>query len=211
MSDNATAGAMPVVPDATSGQTAATETPPTVPATGTEVLGEAGTRALQAERANAKAAAKRADDAEKALEALKLAGASETEKAIAAARKEGAIEVTERFHAQVRRSEVKAALAGAGINPSVLDLAAKADEFSGLTVNDDGEVEGLAQAVAAFKTARADLFATKRPTGSADAGSTTAAGAPATTFTRAQLRDPEFYQANKADILAAMQGGRIRG
>jgi hypothetical protein len=209
MTDNASAGATPAVPGATPGQTAGTEPATPVPATGTdEALGDTGKRALEAERKAAREAQRRAEAAEKALEDLKLAGASETEKAIAAARKEGAAEVTERYHAQIRRSEIKAALVGAGINGSVLDLAAKADEFGGLKVTDDGEVEGLDQAVAAFKASRADLFKVGT-VGSPDAG-TGGRAAPAVSFTRDQLKDAAFYAANKDAILKAMAEGRIR-
>ena len=63
----------------------------------------------------------------------------------------------------------------------------------------------------AFRAAHPALFAPRRPSGSADAGSGTSAGAPPTTFTRAQLRDPAFYRANKAAIQLAQQQGRITG
>lgn len=43
--------------------------------------------------------------------------------------------------------------------------------------------------------------------GGADLG--TGGSAPARTYTREQLRDPAFYQANKTDILAAQREGRI--
>jgi hypothetical protein len=215
MSDNVPAGATPVVPGATPGQTppptgGAQAAPP--PATGDDpALGDAGKRAIDAMKAERDAAQRAAKAAERALEELKLAGASDAEKAIAKAKAEGASEVTSRFHDQIRRSEVKLALAAAGISHSVLDLAARADEFAALKVGEDGTIEGLDKAIVAFRAARADLFTAKRPTGSADAGSVTATGAAATTFTRAQLRDPKFYQANRAAIQAAQAAGRITG
>lgn len=215
MTDNAPAGATPVVAGATPAQTqppagGAQAAPP--PATGdAEALGDAGKRAIDAMKAERDAAQRAAKAAERALEELKLAGATDAEKAIAQAKADGAAEVTSRFHDQIRRSEVKLALAAAGINHSVLDLAAKADEFAALKVGDDGSIEGLDKALTAFRAARADLFMPKRPTGSADAGSSTSAGAPQTSFTRAQLRDPVFYQANKAAIQAAQAAGRITG
>ena len=133
-------------------------------------LGEGGKRAIAAERAKVKAAEDRAKAAEKERDDLKLATASDSEKAIAAAKKAGADEVLTRVHAQVRRSEVKAALSAAGINASVLDLAAKADEFAALKVDDEGEVEGLADAIKDFKKARADLFTKPGSSGTADGG-----------------------------------------
>jgi hypothetical protein len=207
MTDNASAGATPAVADATSAQTTGTEPAQPTATVDDAALGDTGKRALEAERKAAREAQRRAEAAEKALEELKLAGASETEKAIAAARKEGAAEVTERYHAQIRRSEIKAALVGAGINASVLDLAVNAAEFGDLKVSGDGEVEGLSQTVAAFKASRADLFRVGT-VGSPDAG-TGGRAAPAVSFTREQLRDPVFFNENQAAILLAQREGRI--
>lgn len=162
MPETQNAGATPVAEGATPSQTPEpTTAAPATPATGEpEALGEAGTRALAAER-------KRANDAEKAskalqarIEELENATRSDTDKAIAQAKKDGAAEVTERFHAQVRRAEVKAALTAGGINPAFLDLATKADEFASLPVDDDGAVKGLNEAVEAFKKAMPDMFRT---------------------------------------------------
>ena len=203
------AGAMPVVPDATSGQSAQAQSDPP-PATGSdEPLGDAGKGALQAERKAARDAIKRAEAAERELEALRTASQSEQEKAIAAARKEGATEAASKADARVRRSEVRRVLSAAGCVD--VDIAAMASDFADLAVTEDGDVADLDKAVSSFKAAHPSLFGTRRPTGSADAGSTTAAGAPQTTFSRAQLRDPVFYQANKAAILAAQAAGRITG
>jgi len=216
MTETASAGATPAAAGATPTQTTtvspSTATTPTPPATGDGELGDAGKRALDAERATAKTEKARADKAERDLAELKLAGASESEKAIAAARKEGAAEVTERANAKVRRSEVKAALASAGINASVLDLAVGAAEFGSLKVSDDGEVEGLDEAIQTFKGTRADLFKPAPAAGSSDLGTGSATrSAAGKTFSRDQLKDPTFYQANKADIMKAMQEGRITG
>lgn len=217
MADNASAGATPAAAGATPAQTtpvspAADPVTPTTPAMGDDGLGDAGKRAIDAERASARAEKARADKAEKALTDLQNASKSDAEKALAAAKAEGASEVTERYHAMIRRSEVKAALAGSGINPSVLDLALGAPEFAGLKVADDGSVEGLDAAVAQFKGSRADLFKPATVDGSSGLGTgsatRTAAGK---TFTRDQLKDPVFYQANRVDIMQAMQEGRITG
>lgn len=108
--------------------------------------------------------------AEQALADLKAAGLSESEKAIAKAKQDGAAEVTTRWSAQVRRSEVKAALTSEGINPNLLDLAILADAFSELKVTDDGEVEGLADAVKSFRAAKPDLFTRPPVSGTADGG-----------------------------------------
>lgn len=204
-----TAGATPVVPDATSGQSAPAQSAPADATSTDEPLGDAGKGALQAERKAAREATKRAEAAERELEALRTANQSDQEKAIAAARKEGAAEAKAQADARVRRSEVRRVLATAGCVD--VDIAAMAGDFSDLAVTEDGDVEGLDKAVAEFQKAHPTLFGSKRPTGSADAGSTTSAGAPQTTFTRAQLRDPAFYQANKDAIHAAQAAGRITG
>jgi len=208
------AGATPVVPGATPGQTPppAGDAPAAQPpATGDDAaLGDAGKRAIDAMKAERDAAQRAAKAAEKALEELRLAGASEAEKATAKAKAEGAAEATSRFHDQIRRSEVKVALTAAGINPSELALASKADEFAALEIGDDGAIGGLDKAVAAFRAEHASLFGARRASGSADGGaggSAAQGGLPV--FTRAQLRDQKFFAANQAAILEAAKAGRI--
>lgn len=216
---NASAGATPAAAGATPAQTtpvspaADPSATPVTPATGdADALGDSGKRALDAMKSERDAAVRAAKKATDDLEAARLAGASESEKALAKAKADGASEVTERLHAMIRRSEVKAALAGSGINPSVLDLAIGASEFAALKVGEDGTVEGLDQAVAQFKGTRGDLFKPSPTGGTADLGTGSAARSSAgKTFTREQLRDPAFYQANKADIEQAAREGRITG
>jgi len=219
MPDNASAGATPAAAGATPAQTtpvspaAEPTAASTTPATdGAEALGDAGKRALDAMKAERDAAQRAAKAAEKARDDAINANATEAEKALKAAKAEGAAEVTTKLNARIRSSEVKVALAGAGINPSVLDLAVNAPELMKLTVTEDGEVEGLEEAIKAFKGTRADLFKPALAAGSSDFGTGSAARTAAgKSFTREQLRDPVFYQANKADILKAMQEGRITG
>lgn len=171
MTDNASAGATPVVAGATPTQTADTTAAPTASAMGDpEALGEAGKRALDAMKLERNDAVKASRALQARLEELENASKSETDKAIAQAKKDGAAEVLVRVQAQVRRSEVRTALIAQGINANVLDLAAKADEFGALEVTDDGDVTGLAEAVKAFKAARPDLFTKAPPVGTADGG-----------------------------------------
>lgn len=188
MTQTASAGATPAAGDATSPQTPvspAAATPSAAAPSATDddpQLGDAGKRALNDERRARREAEDRAKALERERDELKAATQTESEKAIAEAKKAGAAEVTERFHGQIRRAEVRAALTSAGINASVLDLAAKADEFAALKVTDEGEVSGLDAAVEAFKRARPDLFAAKTAPRSGDAGlgprGTPAAGGP---------------------------------
>ena len=159
------AGATPVAGGATPSQTpaqpAATTAPAAsaAPATGdVDDLGEGGKRAIRAERERAAAAERERDEFRRQLEELQNSTRTEAEKAIAQAKKDGAAEVLTKVHAQVRRSEVRAALSAAGLSSSMLDLAAKADEFANLKVTDEGDVQGLDQAIADFKKAMPDLF-----------------------------------------------------
>lgn len=215
MPDNASTGAMPAAAGATPVQitpVSPAADPATTPATGDDGLGDSGKRALDSERATARAEKARADKAEKALADFEAKNATEAEKALKAAKDEGAGEVRTVLTGLLRQAKVEVALAAAGINPSVIDLASKAPEFAALTVKDDGTVEGLTEAVVMFKGTRGDLFKPAQAGGTADlgtgSGTRSAAGK---TFTREQLRDPEFYRANKADIMQAMQEGRITG
>lgn len=221
----ASAGATPVVTGATPAQTspATTGTPPpaapaAAPATGAAddaALGDAGREALRRER-DARAAAERdAKTAKDELEKLRAASLSESEKAIADAKRAGADEARTQLHGALRSSEVIRALTTAGLSPSLATLAARGDEFAALKVSDSAQVEGLPEAVAAFREANKDLFRAAPPPsapGSFDTG-TGAGGRPAgkPTYTREQLRDATFFAANKDDILAAQREGRIIG
>lgn len=175
--NDTSAGATPAVEGATPSQTTpvspaagAAPTTAATPATGDADLGEGGKSALQKERQAARDATARADAAEKELSDLKAAGQSDSEKAIAKARKEGADEVLTRVQTQVRSARVESALLAAGVDPSLLDLAARADEFTGLKVTDDGAVEGLADAIKTLKTARPVLFKAAPTAGTNDGG-----------------------------------------
>lgn len=141
--------------------------------------------------------------AETELEKLRTASLSDTEKAIEKAKADGATEVTAKFQAQIRRSEVRTALTAAGINPGLLDLATKADEFASLKVTDDGEVEGLAAAVTAFKKDHADVFGARRPAGGADLG---AGGGGTGTLSLDQIKtmSPEEINRRWPEVQAAM-------
>jgi len=177
----AQAGQPTTTPPAAQGATppAATTAPAAAqsPATDDEAaLGDAGKRILAEARRREREAEARAKAAEQERDALREATQTETEKAIAAARKEGEATVRAAFEARIRRSEIRTALTAAGITASELDLASLAPEFAALVVTDDG-VDGLAQAVAAFRTAHPTLFAPARPAvvGSADGGARGAA------------------------------------
>jgi hypothetical protein len=214
MVDDATVGATPAVDGATPSQTTpvspAAAPAAAEPATGDEAaLGDPGKKALDAMKRERDDAVKASKALEKRLLDIEGASKSETEKAIDAAKKAGEAEATSRWQAQIRRSEVRAALIGAGIGTGVLDLAVKADEFADLAVSEAGDVDGLTEAVEAFRKARPSLFGQTNRSGSFDTGSGGGRTTPRT-YTRAQLRDKPFFDANRADIMAAMAEGRIQ-
>lgn len=105
--------------------------------TTTPELGEAGQRAIAAEREARKAAEKQARDAQAELDKLRTASMSEQEKAVAQARAEGKEEAFKDATARLVRAEVRAAGAKKLADPSdaigLLDL----DSF----VDDKGEVD----------------------------------------------------------------------
>lgn len=209
MTDNDTsADATSAAADATSAQSQATAAAGT-DATGTsstdypDGTGDAGKRAIDRMKADLAAERTARKAAEKRAEELDTASKTETQQAIDKAKKDGNAEATAKYQASIRRAEVKAALTAAGINGSVLDLAIRASEFEGLTVGDDGEVEGLEAAVKAFKTSRADLFTKPVTPGTADGGSR---GGTAVTQEQvtAWSKNPAQYEAHRDEILAFM-------
>jgi hypothetical protein len=185
---------------ATGSSTSAGPAASSQPATGADdALGEKGLKALEAERTARREAEDARKAAEKALEDLKFAQSSDAEKALAQAKKDGATAERTKLEAAIRRSEVRAALTGAGINGSLLDLAVKADDFAALTISDDGSLDGLEAALETFKKGHADLFTKAPANGSADGGSRGSRP----TFTREQLAamTPAEYAKNRDQIL----------
>lgn len=158
------------------------------PATGPQPDGdgmtsEAGRTLLRELRQQVKDLAKERDEA-------KLANASEHEKAIAAARTEGEQKVIDRLHATVRRSAVSTALMAAGVPAGLVPDLSKADEFTGLKVGADDEINpaDLAAAVKAHKARVPDAYRPAGSSGSADGGARGGDRAPAGSSEEAILR-----------------------
>lgn len=130
--------------------------PPKPPATGDDDgLGEAGKRALQAER-TARAAA------EKELADLKAAGQTDHEKAISEAVKAAKAEERAISDRRVRRSLVEGGLRAKGFaNEKALDLAVNAPEFAALKVEEDGSVVELSKVIDQFVKDYPELFTAK--------------------------------------------------
>lgn len=155
--------------DATSGQAGQDKTQQveaTSATDGTEI-GEAGRRAIEAERLAAREAQARAKTLERELETLRTATQTDHEKAIAQARKEAIAEVTAKSDAKVRAAEVRRALQAAGCTD--VPLGSLAREFASLEVTDEGDVTDLDKTVEAFKKAHPSLFG-RTSAGSADGG-----------------------------------------
>lgn len=153
-------------PDPTNaGSPPAPATPPvTPPATGDDQLGDAGRRAIEAERAAARAADERARAAESELQKLREAGQSDAEKALTQARREAQAEERTKWQAHIRSAEVRSALRASGMtNDKTLALAVQAPELAKLKVTDEGSVEQLSEAIAAFKKDYPELFAAAAP------------------------------------------------
>jgi hypothetical protein len=142
------------------GQPASSDAPP--PATGDDAqLGDAGKRALDAERSKVKDATSRADALQRELDDLKAANQSEHEKALTEKTKEAATARDAHWLPLYRGALVREALRAVGMtNDRALAMAANDPVFASVKVNDDGTADDLAKVVEAFrKDAPPELFA----------------------------------------------------
>lgn len=193
------AGATPVAGGATPPQSEPVTTPaavvqpqtPSAPATGTEGdLGDAGKRAIKAERDRAKAAEDARDALQTRIDELENANRSDQEKAVADARKEAETAERTKWTDTIRSLRVEGALRDAGCTDPA--IASKGSEFGRLKVADNGDVEGLSEAVDAFKAAHPTLFPAGRPQG--DFGGGARSGAPAKPATLAEAVTQQLQQ-----------------
>lgn len=164
------AGATPAAAGATPAQTTpvspATDpmTPP--PATGEPEIGEAGKRAIAAERKAAREAMDALRAAQAELETLKAAGLSESEKAVKEAANAATAAERAKWQTSIRAVRVEAALRVAGAtNETLLDLALRSDLISALKVDEAGKVTDLDKAVEQLKKDIPEMFATPVPGG----------------------------------------------
>lgn len=164
-------GAMPAAAGATPTQTtpvspAPEPTPatPTAPATGDPEIGDAGKRAIAAERKTAKEAQDALKAAQTELDTLKAAGLSESEKAVKEATNAATAAERARWQTSIRSVRVEAALRVAGAtNETLLDLALRSDLISALKVDEAGKVTDLDKAVEQFKKDIPEMFAKSGP------------------------------------------------
>lgn len=110
-------------------------------------LGDAGQRALQAERAKAKDAARQLKAATAELEKLRAASLSDQEKAVAEAKTAGQAEAARANAPRLVRAELRAAAAESGLAKQALDGFLDYADLSKF-VGDDGEPDSAAIAAA---------------------------------------------------------------
>lgn len=151
--NGAAAGATPA---ATAGKDPA---PAAQPATGEAALGDAGKAALDNEREARRAAETRATTAEQELAALREGSQSEQERALNTAKREAAKERDTFWEVKFRDVVAEGALRGAGIrSEKMLRLALLAPAFVNLKVDDTGQVQGVPEAIEAFKKDYPEAF-----------------------------------------------------
>lgn len=185
-----------------------TEAQPTEPPAD---LGENGVKALQAERQARKAAEKQIADLAAQLDSIRAEQMTDQEKALAAARSEAAeaakAETAATYERRLLEATVKAQAAGRFRDPAD---ALRFLDTTELPRGEDGVIDDAAIGAAL------DAVLTERPYLAADSalkwpdGDQGPQGSEvARTFTRTQLRDPEFFQKNRDAILLAQREGRI--
>ena len=164
----AAGGATPPAPGAPAAPPAGDPpaTPPTPPATGDPEIGEAGRRAIAAERKTAKEALDALRAAQTELETLRAAGLTESEKAVKEATNAATAAERAKWQTSIRAVRVEAALRAAGaINETLLDLALRSDLISALKVDEAGKVTDLDKAVEQLKKDIPEMFVTPVPGG----------------------------------------------
>lgn len=149
-------------------------------------LGDAGKKALAAERAAAKAAEKRAKAAEAELAKLREATATDSEKALAAAKAEGAAEALVTAHRMILTAEVKAAAAGVLQDP---DDAVRLLDLDGFEVGGDGvvDVKAITREVEALAKAKPYLAAGAKPAPLPGGGATPSNGTDPNAWLRSKI------------------------
>lgn len=171
-------------------------------------LGDAGKKALEAERAARKLADKAARASAAELATLKaelaLKDKPESEQELARVRAEAKAESDAAANKRILRSELKAAAKGKLADPSDAGLYIDLDEF---TVGDDGEVDSsvLDAAIADLIESKPHLAAApeRRFGGSADLGAKGRQAAPA------QLSRADLSTMTPAEVLAADRNGQL--
>lgn len=186
-------------PDTTSAEPAADQADAPSTATGNDALQAEVDRWKHQARENEKRAKANAAAA-KELEEFRKTQMTETERAIDEARNAARSEVLTEVGSKLARAEIRAALTGV-----VSDPASVIDDLDLARFVKDGEPD--AKAIEALVAKWAKLVPPSSPP-KVPTGARGAESGPAT-FTRAQLRDSEFFAKHQAEIMRAMRDGRI--
>lgn len=152
-----------------------TATPPPPGSDPEDQLGEAGKKALDAERAERRKAEKRAKDLDAELSKFREASMTEQEKAVEAARKESAAATLASVNQRILKAEIRAAAGGKLADPEDAIRFLDLDIF---TVTDEGEVDQKAVASAIDRLLQLKPYlaaSATRPAGDADQGARGAA------------------------------------
>jgi hypothetical protein len=175
-----------IAPAAPAGSPAVPPTPPVTPlATGDPELGEAGKKAIAAERKAARDAQDALKTAQTELETLRAAGLTESEKAVKEATNAATAAERAKWQSSIRAVRVEAALRVAGAtNETLLDLALRSDLIVALKVDDAGKVTDLDKAVEQLKKDIPEMFASAGP-GTVTRGVQTGSGTSAKTLEEA--------------------------
>jgi membrane protein involved in colicin uptake len=134
-----------------------------------EDLGDAGKKALAAERQARRAAEKAAKAAQAELEKAREATLSETERLVAQAKREAREELQAEYAKKVVRAEVKAAATGKLSDPDDALIFIDVNEFD---VDEDGQVDSkeISKAVEQLLKSKPYLSAAQRVGGDVDGG-----------------------------------------
>jgi hypothetical protein len=147
-----------------------------------DTLGDAGKKALQAEREARKAEAKRAKELEAELNQLREASMSEQERAIEQARREAADEARTAVLGDVNKrlfaAELRAQAAGKLANPGLLanpDVALGLLQLDAIPVTETGDIdsEAISERLTSFLEENQNLRASAMQPGDADQGART--------------------------------------
>ncbi len=216
--DDGSGGTPPAGTTETPSSSSSTESTGDQPASGGDGdLGEAGKRAIAAERQAARDAQNHAKSLERELEELKRSQLSEQDRAVAEARAAGAAEATSAANTKLARAEAIAKAAGKLKDPEL--APGLLGDLTGY-VDDNGDIDGerIATDIDELLSSKPYLGLDHTPPATGDTKVETpppgtVPGGPVseqqTTFKRSQLRDPTFYAANKDAILKAAAEGRI--
>ena len=157
-------------------------------------LGDAGKRALDAERTARKEAERLAREATAELDRLRLEQLPDNERLIAEARDEARSEALASVNSRLLAAELRAATAGRLADPSLLadpEVAVRLLGLSEVPVTDTGDIdsEAISDAVASFLEAKPYLaVSATQPAGNADQG---ARRSPQSKDLQTQIREAE--------------------